>query len=82
MGCDVFFRKFHLVKSNHRHIPQEPRSVTLLRQRMQEEKEAMVSMFLANAPQEELSEKFQLIHELNRRVQERRDRTPNSRQPE
>jgi hypothetical protein len=60
------------MKSNSRHIPTpQPRPVQdidALRDSLNREKEALVSMFLANAPLTQLNAQYQLIDELNEKV--------------
>ena len=45
-----------------------PEELELLRVTLKQEKETLVSMFLANVPTEELSEQFKRINDLGSRI--------------
>jgi len=59
------------MKSNIQHIPATPppiQDIDILRSSLNKEKEALVSMFLANAPLTQLNAQYQLIDELNEKI--------------
>ena len=59
------------MKSNTRHTSSRPnpaQDVNTLRMSLNREKEALVSMFLANAPLTQLNAQYQLIDELNEKI--------------
>ena len=59
------------MKSNTRHTAAKTdhaQDLELLRSTLNREKEALVSMFLANAPLTQLNAQYQLIDELNEKI--------------
>jgi hypothetical protein len=59
------------MKSNRNSTTTEPtpaQDIELLRTSLHREKEALVSMFLANAPLTQLNAQYQLIDELNEQI--------------
>ena len=59
------------MKSNTRHTAAKPdhaQDLEQLRSTLNREKEALVSMFLANAPLTQLNAQYQLIDELNEKI--------------
>jgi len=59
------------MKSNIQHIPATPspiQDIDILRSSLNKEKEALVSMFLSNAPLTQLNAQYQLIDDLNEKI--------------
>ncbi len=59
------------MKSNSQHTTNTPlpvQDIDILRSSLNREKEALVSMFLANAPLTQLNAQYQLIDELNEKI--------------
>jgi len=59
------------MKSNIQHIPAMPspiQDIDILRSSLNKEKEALVSMFLSNAPLTQLNAQYQLIDDLNEKI--------------
>jgi hypothetical protein len=59
------------MKSNTNHTTTKPtpvQDIEALRTSLNREKEALVSMFLANAPLTQLNAQYQLIDELNEKI--------------
>ena len=58
------------MKSNRHNqtTPDPAQDIEILRSSLNREKEALVSMFLANAPLTQLNAQYQLIDELNEKI--------------